>query len=65
MTNSQNIIQRYRAIIPSIDLTEDSYYIFLVDSAIAMSSSNFRSRLESDEKFTEMIKTRVAAGTPV
>ena len=59
MTNSKQLTQRYRLIIPNEDL-DDNYYNFLVDNSIAMSSSNFRCRLESDKKFTERMRTRAA-----
>ena len=59
MTNTSNFIQRYRLIIPGEDL-DDAYYCFLLDNMIAMSSYNFRSRLDTDEKFTERMRKRAA-----
>ena len=59
LTDSSHLHQRYRLIIPSQDL-DDSYYYFLIDNHIAMSSISFRSRLESDEKFTARMEARAA-----
>jgi hypothetical protein len=52
--------QRYRIIIPNIEFEED-YYGFLLDNLIAMSSTNFRSRLDSDEVFRKKMVIRAAA----
>lgn len=60
LTNSNHLTQRYRLIIPGVD-DDDSYYNFLADNLIAMSSSNFRSRLESDQTFSERMGARAAA----
>jgi hypothetical protein len=57
-TNSAQIIQLYRVIIPNED--DDSYYHFLVDNQIAMSSKNFYSRIKSDQKFVKRMKARIA-----
>ena len=59
LTNSNQLTQRYRVIIPGEEL-DDSYYYFLLENLIATSSKNFQARLESDEKFTERMKSRVA-----
>ena len=59
LTNSSHLAQRYRLIIPSQDL-DDSYYYFLIDNQIAMSSVSFRSRLESDVKFSARMAARAA-----
>lgn len=60
MTNSNQLTQKYRLIIPNEDL-DDTYYNFLVDNGIAMSSANFRCRIDSDAKFTERMRTRAIA----
>ena len=59
ITDSIQLIERYRLIVPGED-PDDNYYNFLVDNGIAMSSTNFRSRLESDARFTERMRTRAA-----
>lgn len=59
MTNSTQLTQKYRLIVPDEDL--EDYYDFLVDNMIAMSSSNFRARLESDERFKKRMTARAAA----
>lgn len=56
-TNSHHIIQKYRIIIP--DEVEDSYYLFLLDNCIAMSSANFLCRVDSDRKFAERMRARI------
>lgn len=60
MTNSQQLTQKYRVIIPNEEL-EDGYYHFLVDTCIALSSQNFRNRLESDPLFKGRMTERAAA----
>lgn len=62
MTNSSQLTQKYRIIIPDQELDE-TYYNFLVDSRIALSSLNFRMRLESDKAFKEKMTARAAANT--
>lgn len=57
-TSSCNVIQRYRVIIPHE--IEDSYYVFLLENCIAMSSANFINRIGSDKKFAERMKSRIA-----
>lgn len=51
--------QRYRIIIPEEDV--EDYYGFLVDNMIAMSSTNFRLRLESDLLFKDRMTNRASA----
>jgi len=51
--------QRYRIIIPEEDV--EDYYGFLVDNMIAMSSTNFRLRLESDSLFKDRMTSRASA----
>lgn len=60
MTNSNQTTQKYRVIIPDEEL-EDGYYEYLVDTCMALSSLNFRSRLESDPSFKERMTARAAA----
>lgn len=60
MTNSQQLTQKYRVIIPRSELGDD-YYHFLVDHRIALSSQNFRMRLESDPEFKERMAARAEA----
>jgi hypothetical protein len=59
--NNKNLTKHYRFILQGEDLDGDSYYNFLLDNLIATASANFRSRLESDPKFTERMRARVAA----
>lgn len=59
-SHSDHSIQRYRVIIPNDDRCADSYYIFLVDNGIAMSSRNFLARIASDQRFVERMKIKVA-----
>ena len=59
-SNSDTIIQKYRVIIQSENWTEDSYYVFLIDSCIAMSSASFCARVDSDSKFAERMRTRIS-----
>ena len=60
LTSSEHITQMYRIIIPGVDI-DDDYYGFLVDNLLAMSSTNFKSRLDSDSRFrTRMIKRAAA-----
>jgi hypothetical protein len=54
------LIQRYRVIIPDEDLADDSYYLFLLENGIAMSSNNFLSRVESDRPFAERMSRKIA-----
>jgi len=58
MTNTRQLTQRFRLIIPDEDL-DDAYYNFLVENSIAMSSMNFRCRLESDSNFAERMKAKL------
>jgi len=58
LTYSTQLTQRYRLIIPNQDL-DDTYYNFLVENNIAMSSMNFRFRLESDKKFAERMRAKL------
>ena len=60
MTKTDHIIQRYRVIITTEDWYEDNYYNFLVDNSISMSSTVFCTRIESDQKFAERMRARVA-----
>jgi len=53
-------IQKYRVIIPDEEWCDDSYYIFLLDNGIAMSSNSFIGRVESDPKFVERMKARMS-----
>jgi hypothetical protein len=63
--NSNHLIQQVRVIIPSDDWTEDDYYLFLIDKSIAMSSTNFCSRVGSDPVFVARIRALMAeAGAP-
>jgi len=57
-TMSHHIIQRYRVIIPGE--SEESYYLFLLNSCIAMTSTNFLCRLESDQAFAKRMRATVA-----
>jgi len=57
LTKSCHNIQRYRVIIPDED--ESNYYDFLIEEHIAMCSSKFYSRLESDKIFKERVKTKI------
>lgn len=50
-------IESYVVIIP--DETADSYYEFLADNAIAMSSTNFLNRLNSDSEFSRRMLRRI------
>lgn len=59
LTNSHQVFQQYRVIIPSKNWYEDSYYVFLLDNGIAMSSSTFCSRIESDPKFVTRMRAKV------
>ncbi len=56
-SNTEFTIQKIRVIIPNED--EESYYLFLVDNCIALSSTNFLCRVESDRKFAESMRTRM------
>lgn len=58
VTNSKQLTQRYRLIVPNGDLDE-TYYNFLVESNIAMSSTNFRNRLESDGMFRDRMRAKL------
>lgn len=60
MSNSQQLTQKYRLIIPQSEL-DDEYYNFLVDSRIALSSQNFRMRLDSDPEFKARMAARAEA----
>jgi hypothetical protein len=63
--NSSHLIQQFRVIIPSVDWTEDDYYAFLIDNSIAMSSTNFCSRVGSDPEFVAKIRALMAdSGAP-
>lgn len=53
--------RRYRLIVPNEDIADDDYYFFLIDSLIAMSSSSFKARLQSDKIFRERMTERAAA----
>lgn len=53
-------IQRYRVIIPNDDQSADSYYLFLINNGIAMSSRNFLGRIASDQRFVERMKVKVS-----
>ena len=57
ITNSRQLTQKYRLIIPNEE-SEESYYCFLVDNGIALASSNFRARMDSDEAFAERMRRR-------
>ena len=57
-TNSAQLIQQYRLIVPNVDQYDDSYYYFLFDNKIAMTSRNFQSRFENDELFRVRIRAR-------
>jgi hypothetical protein len=59
-TNSNNAIQKHRIIIQSEDWLEDCYYYFLIDSCIAMSSTSFCSRVQSDPRFVSKMRARIA-----
>lgn len=52
-------IQRYQVIIPHEENCYDSYYIFLIDNGIAMSSKNFVGRIASDKRFVERMRSRI------
>lgn len=52
-------IQRYRVIIPNDDNSTDSYYLFLINHGIAMSSRNFLGRIASDQKFVDRMRLKV------
>ena len=56
-SNTEFTIQKIRVIIPNED--EESYYLFLLDNCIAMSSVNFRCRVESDRKFADSMRARM------
>ena len=56
-TTSHRIIQRYRVIIPGE--SEESYYLFLLNNCMAMTSTNFLGRLESDQKFAQRMRAKV------
>lgn len=58
MTNSRQLTQRYRLIVENEEL-DDGYYNFLVENSIAMSSINFRSRLESDKNFADRMRRKL------
>ena len=60
MTNSQQLTQKYRVIISGEEL-EDSYYNFLIDTCMALSSHNFRNRLDSDALFRDKMTARASA----
>lgn len=53
-------IQRYKIIIPSETGSMDNYYLFLIDSGIAMSSRNFLGRIASDQKFVDRMRIRIS-----
>jgi hypothetical protein len=59
-TNTHNAIQKHRVIIQSEDWLEDCYYYFLIDSCIAMSSTSFCSRVQSDPRFVSKMRARIA-----
>lgn len=52
-------IQKYQVIIPHEENSHDSYYIFLIENGIAMSSKNFVGRIASDKRFVERMRSRV------
>lgn len=58
LTNSDHMIQQYQVTINHEN--EDDYFMFLLDNVIAMSSSNFYSRVKSDKAFADRIKKRIA-----
>ena len=59
-SHSKDGIQRYRVIIPHEQRSADSYYIFLIDKGIAMSSSNFVRRIAGDQRFVGRMGARIA-----
>jgi len=59
-SHSDYSVQKYRIIIPHEDWCLDSYYIFLIDNRIAMSSNNFVGRIASDQRFVNRMSTRIA-----
>ncbi|MBJ6751379.1 hypothetical protein [Geomonas anaerohicana] len=60
VADSQQQHQKYRIIIPGHEL-EEEYYNFLVDSRMALASSNFRMRMQSDARFKEKMIVRANA----
>jgi hypothetical protein len=58
-SHSDYSIQKYRVIIPNEDGCVDSYYKFLIENGIAMSSSNFLGRIVSDQRFVDRMRTKV------
>ena len=61
LTNSVQVTQRYRLILPTVEQDDISYYSFLLDNLIAMSSANFLARIESDEDFSKKMRARFAS----
>lgn len=49
---------RYRVVIP--DMTDEEYYLFLVDNCLALCSANFLGRVENDELFARRMRHRQA-----
>lgn len=56
---SDTSIQRYRVIIPNENRSTDSYYTFLINNGIAMSSSNFIRRIAGDQKFVSRMEESI------
>ncbi|UPU34454.1 hypothetical protein M1B72_13450 [Geomonas paludis] len=52
--------RKYRIIIPHHE-PEEEYYNFLVDARMALASSNFRMRMQSDARFKERMILRANA----
>lgn len=54
LTDSEDLIQQYGVSIQAED--EESYYDFLLDNCIAMSSHNFYYRVKNDRMFSDRMK---------
>lgn len=61
LSNTAHRLQEYKLIVPELDLYDDSYYFFLYDNLIAMSSRNFLARFEYDKHFRDTIRARADA----
>lgn len=61
INNSDSLIQQYRFRIHNAD--EESYFNFLLDNCIGMSSEKFYSKVKSDKAFTDRMKARIADET--
>jgi hypothetical protein len=60
LSNTHQFTQHDQVIIPSDDCPEEDYYVFPIDNSIAMSSTKFCLKVETDPQFAVRMRARIA-----